>query len=347
MPSEAQKPLGETIDEKLELLIQEFPEEAKLIREFAGKVKAILNEKIAPGSKPSSTAVGAVCNDIDTELSAELHRFSDALRAKVQQFRKDIKMDILRGRVGWKAEAAEAGNKPGLSPEPSLLVVRYKEIALLTVDSLYKEQYDSLPDAIKTRCSWKTLRERLLANGVEKLKKTEAMQGKGELFGVDKEGRALFRDKGVEPVMYGFDDKDKLMQIYDRDPEQMKQVKKWANYLEVHEQVHKDGYELFKFDVLVHDVGFGDEMKQAEKHTKKPFVASKNKKEWRTSWLESGNRPVDPRTPPFGVLYAGFHPVWWGCFCRLFHLDSGWVGVHIGPPQCRGSNCGVVRLLRV
>jgi len=191
----------------------------------------------------------------------------------------------------------------------------------------YGQQYDSLPDGDKSRCDWKTVSARLLANGSEKLKLAEAMQGGGELVGIDAEGKAMFKDKGVEPVMYGYDEKDKLVQIYDRDPKQMAKVKneKWANYFETREQVLKDGYELFADDG---NYNLSDEMRQVQAHTKEPFVASKDRKEWRASWLESGGRPVDARS-------VNFDP------------DGGLVYVFEYNPEFRYGNLGVARLLRV
>ncbi len=109
MPPKAQKPLGPTIDEKVELLKQEFPEEAALIREFSEKIKAILNREIAASPELSLDAVDQVCNAIDTELSAMIREFSDALQAKVQQFRSEIGGKLKRGKVGWEqAEVAPA-----------------------------------------------------------------------------------------------------------------------------------------------------------------------------------------------------------------------------------------------
>ncbi len=166
------------------------------------------------------------------------------------------------------AESAEAEN---LNPE-------------LTV---YSQEYNRLSDNVKARDSWEAITERLLDNDSEKLKLVKAMQGEGQLVGVDWEGKALFKDKGVEPVMYGYDKKGNLLKIYDRNPEQMEKVEKWVNYFKIREQVLEDGYELFTDDG---DYGFGDEMKQAT-DTKEPFIASEDRSEFRASWLESGDKP--------------------------------------------------------
>jgi len=191
--------------------------------------------------------------------------------------------------------------------------------------ALYRQQYDRLPDDIKARCGWEDAIARLLANGGEKLKLASAMQGGGQLVGIGTEGKALFKDKGVEPVLFGYDKEKRLLKIYDRDPEQMKLVVYWADYHEVREQVLKDGYELFVDNGYY---GFGNEMKQVEAHTKEPFVASANRDVWRVSWLESGDKPVNARC-------AYFNPVG----CR--------VGVTGITPAGNGDGYGAVRRLRV
>jgi hypothetical protein len=191
----------------------------------------------------------------------------------------------------------------------------------------FKSEYESLPPGIQTRegCTWEKVWERLLANNSKKLKLAAAMQGGGQLFGVDAEGRALFKDKGTEPVMFGYDGKGKLLKIYDRDPEQMETVRKWANYFEIRAQVRKDGYELFADDG---NYRLSDEMKQVQDHTKEPFIASRDRKEWRISWLESGDRPG-------GARLVGFGP------------GGGRVYVLGYFPERSVDDCGAVRLLRV
>ena len=190
--------------------------------------------------------------------------------------------------------------------------------------AFYRQEYDRLPDAVRARCDWKTLSERLLANDSEKLKLAQSMQGNGQLFGIDAEGRALFKDRGVEPVMYGFDKKG-MLRIFNRDPEKMRQIIEWANYCEVRAYVLKDGYELFADDG---NYGFSEEMIQVTDHTGEPLVASKDRKEQRASWLESGKRPDVARE-------------------IFFRPDSG----HTGGDECgsrvRDDIHGVVRLLRV
>jgi len=191
--------------------------------------------------------------------------------------------------------------------------------------AVYYQEYIRLPADIKSRATWESITQRLLADDSEKLKLVQAMRGGGELFGIDAEGKALFKDKGVEPVMFGFDKEGKFIQIYDRDSEQMEQVVKWADYSEIRQQVLKDGYELFADDG---NHGFGDEMKQVTDHTNEPFVASEDRLGWRASWLESGDKPEDARD-------AVFVPD--GCYVRVYEAS----------PMHRNVGCGAVRLLRV
>jgi len=198
-------------------------------------------------------------------------------------------------------------------------------VAENAIPKVYAQQYDRLPDDIRKLCDWKTVSARLLANGGEKLKKAEAMQGGGELVGIDAEGKAMFKDKGVEPVLVGFDKGDRLVKIYDRDKKQMAKVTRWANYFEIREQVLKGGYELFALDC---NNRLSDEMQQVQAHTKEPFVASRDRKEWRVSWTESGDRPDVARD-------VNFNP------------DGGRVGMGESNPKSRYSTPGVVRLLRV
>jgi len=194
----------------------------------------------------------------------------------------------------------------------------------------YKIQYESLPDDVQDRCAWENIAARLLSENGKKLKLAQAMQGGGELFGVDREGRALFKDKGVEPVMYGFNVKGEPMQVYDRDPEQMKQIKKRASCSEIRDRVREGGYELFPGDILSPD-SFGDEMTQAQDQTKQPFVASKDEKELRISLLSDSDNSSFSRNP-----FARFDPVT-KSVC-VYDNDS---------LDVRDTYTGAVRLLRV
>jgi hypothetical protein len=69
-------------------------------------------------------------------------------------------------------------------------------------------------------------------------------------------------------------------------------------------------------------------MKQVEANTKESFVASEDRKDWRGSWLESGDRPDYAR-------FVNFNP------------DDGLVNLDASFPEDRYVNLGVARLLRV
>lgn len=194
----------------------------------------------------------------------------------------------------------------------------------------YKADYDRLrlPTSVKARFPWKTIVQGLLENGGEKLKLAEAMQGGGQLFYIDDRGTAYFKDKGVEPVMFGYDKErprmgDRLLQIYDRDPEAMKKVKQWGIYDEIRQQVQGDGYQLFSDDGKHH---LGAEMKKAQEFTGRPFVASGDGNQERSALLESGKKPRY-------VKVAVFRPM----FERV-HIDGE-------RPDEASSNCGTFRLL--
>ena len=199
----------------------------------------------------------------------------------------------------------------------------------------YMEQYVRLPIAIKQLCDWETIASRLLSNSGEKLKLAQAMQGEGELVGIDSEGKAMFKDKGPEPVMYGYDSDKQLLKIYNRNPEEMKLVKQWANYPEICASLAKEGYEMFPCDNRgsLGKVGdFGDlseEMVQIEMSTNRQFVASKDDKEWRASWLKSDKNPNG------------------NAWCIDFNELDRTVGVYATDSIRRHEGLGVVRLLRV
>jgi hypothetical protein len=276
------------------------PEWIGKLEDLKGKLeKAVEAVEAVPGAKTAERVA---------PLKAQLEKVERALNEP---------KDYLHGKSRKEYAETVSGPQAGtneLSPE--------RQTELLAV---YREQYNSLPDDKKSLCPWVALAQRLSG---EKLKLAGAMQGGGQLFGIDKEGKALFRDKGVEPVMYGYDKDGKLLQIYDRDPKEMKKVVKWANYFKIRDAVRgKDGnrYELFVDDG---NGNFGDEMEQAQVYTKEPFIASRDRKEWRVSWLESGDKPVPAR-------YVGFDPA------------DGHVYVGDDRPGDTNDDYGAVRLLRV
>jgi hypothetical protein len=106
------------------------------------------------------------------------------------------------------------------------------------------------------KLSWQEIVSRLAEKNSAKPEKTNLemvseMQGGGQLFGIDENGKLLFKDrcKGGEPVMFGFDEKRELITVYDRGPEGMSKLKKYvyAKPLQIQDAVKMAGYELFPF----------------------------------------------------------------------------------------------------
>ncbi|MBI5412666.1 hypothetical protein HZA43_05925 [Candidatus Peregrinibacteria bacterium] len=188
----------------------------------------------------------------------------------------------------------------------------------------YKQQYAALPDAHKNGFTWEQVVTRLSANP-DRLAKAMAMQGGGHLYYVERTGEVNFKDKGLEPVIYGWDKAEgekgrQLVQIYGHDPEQMAEVKQWANSPEIEARVAADGYELFEDDGNYH---FSDDMKRAAAvNDGQLFVASQGRNEWRDSLLKNAR-------------FAFFHPY------------AGRVCVDVDRLAYRIDRRGAVRRLRV
>ncbi len=187
----------------------------------------------------------------------------------------------------------------------------------------YKAQYEALPDDHKNGFTWEQVAARLSANP-EKLQKALNMQGSGQLWYVESNGEVQTKDKGAEPVMYGWDEDDKLVQIYGRDSEQMGKVKKWANSAEIEARVVTDGYELFEADGKANDnYCFSDDMRRAAAvNDDQLFVADEDGQEWRDSLLKNA------------------------CGAR-FDPNDGDIFVYDVDPDYRDDDRGVVRRLRI
>lgn len=163
------------------------------------------------------------------------------------------------------------------------------------------------------------------------------MQGGGQLFGVNEEGRLLIKDRGTEPVMYGFDNVEKVgkpMMIYDRDPGEMANVEKWANYWDAYEAVYGSegkptGYELFPD---APDYQKNALIAAAEKVTEDHFVKSANGEDWRSTWLNNGR---DSEKKLGNARDVDFNP---------WHRNTG---VRNANPGNESGSRGAVRLLRV
>ena len=181
----------------------------------------------------------------------------------------------------------------------------------------YKIQYEKLTNQHKNGSTWEKVAARLLANP-EKLEIALKMQGGGQLFYVTPDGTLEFKDKGMEPVLYGFDSVKELFSICNRNSALMNKVVKWANSREIEVQVRKEGYELFEEDG---NYRLSERMKRAAAvNESNLFIASENKREWRYSLLK-------------GMRSVYFRPV---------HED---IFVDGGNPANRNVFRGVVRLL--
>ena len=177
----------------------------------------------------------------------------------------------------------------------------------------FKAQYESLNSKYKDKCKYRTWEEAekiLTENGGHFLKLAEAMNGGGVLFGVDKDGRLLFADKGPEPIMTGmnYPDTRKAVMFTEKEGEQM-----------------PTGYEMFPYSS---GYSKSDEILAYEASVNDTVVRSENRKEWRGIWLESGENSDWPR-------FVRFVP------------DDGDAYVFNGNPQSSGQYLGVRRLLRV
>lgn len=174
----------------------------------------------------------------------------------------------------------------------------------------------------------------LLAKNGLGLQRATAMQGGGELFGIDENGKFLFKDRGTEPVIFGFDAKENLLTIHNRNPEQMEQVQEWATYEQIYEAVYGPendltGYELFPDSPDCEKIGM---IRAIEEITDLPFVYGTEENEARASWLNSGrNLAPDVRT---------IHVIYYHCSFRYTLISPTLVGIN-------ENDRGAMRLLRV
>ena len=176
----------------------------------------------------------------------------------------------------------------------------------------YNVDYKKWPKAQQKQCPWQEVQSRLLANDAHYLHLADAMsEGKGSvLFGIDAQGRPLVADKGVEPIMKGLDYPTTRNAVMFTENKKGKKT--------------PTGYTMFPH-AGNHK---SPEILAYESHTQEPFVASANKQEWRSAWLESGENPSHPRR-------AGFDP------------DVGYVSVYNDSQNLSSPVRGVRRLLRL
>lgn len=183
--------------------------------------------------------------------------------------------------------------------------------------AIFRADYDK-DSALQGRITWAEIQIRLLANNGRYLALALAMEQGGELFGVDSQGNLLICDRGDEPIMTGMNYKNTRNRVLYR--HERNQMINGADRNPV-----STGYEMFPYSG---DSDKSSEIVQYEAHTGKPFIKDPNGREWRSSWVESGEAPSWPRRVDY-----------------LPNLTRSYVAGVI--PELRNPNRGVRRLLRV
>ena len=295
--------------------------------------------------EPTDPAVVEVLQRMKDQLSfvgsSEAAVDSDGPDTEVAQ---DTDSDTSTETGGGDAEYSETAEAPELA---KLKADYYRAVAFVKdVEAKQKQELKSsgawaylerLP-----QMPWRQVVARLGEKNTVNPEKTNlemvtAMQGNGEMVGVDENGKILFKDRGNEPVMFGYDKTGKAMMVYDRDERQMAQLAesgaKIADYYGIYEAVYgterkPTGYELFP------DAPYGQTTgvtAAVEAVTKSPFVKSANGKEWRSSWLDNGRKP--DRNAIARIV--------------VFVPDYRRTVVYVGVPDDVVVLRGAVRLLRV
>lgn len=182
----------------------------------------------------------------------------------------------------------------------------------------FREDFDKDVD-LRAKCPWGKIRKRLLDHGEYYLSRALAMEGGGQLFGVDKDGNPLISDRGDEPVMKGMDyRKTRKRVLYEHDADG--KIVKGAGGHPVF-----TGYEMFPYlSAFVKS----EEMAQYEIHTGVPFIRPPEGRGWRASWVESTEDPAVARYAYFNSSY------------QCVYMDSC-------DPSSKDADRGVRRLLRV
>jgi hypothetical protein len=169
---------------------------------------------------------------------------------------------------------------------------------LNTLASLVSD-YTYLPDAICERRNLDDIIRALLAENGENLKKVAGLRGGGELFGIKKNGTALFKDFGTQPIIYGYGKDGGLIQMDEYSPEQLRKMVRPGNYHDVRRCVHASGYELF-YD---QEKGGEDEIRMCEELTDEPLVRNAARDNQNVgTWLESGEKPEKAGFAYFNTL---------------------------------------------
>lgn len=229
-------------------------------------------------------------------------------------------------------------NRLAIKQQPSLS--HNANIEALQTFDVYREQYNCLSDEVKQRMSFRSVVLKLIDNNHYNLKKVRDMQGRGHLFHINEKGEALFKDRGLEPVLYTdphyVSGSGKMIRIYDYETDNLPRGIQSANYHEIRRQVFEDGYEMFKDDG---EGNFSEEMKKASDANKKHkdstglFICSMDGFHIRRSYLDSGENPVK-------VIYAE----WGAPFCGVEIRKEEFLS---NTRDCIYMSIGVVRLKRV
>lgn len=209
--------------------------------------------------------------------AAEITDISDEVRADVAAY-----LRYLGGQ-------AESGN-PEVSPQQDAGQDIVEEDSRL---KRFVGQYQRFSAEDKVRCPWANVRARLLNNNGRYLAFAEGMNLGGILFGVDKQGNPLFADVDKDPKNLphcGLNYPDTRNAVYLKDPQG-----EWV-------PDNMTGYEMFPYDGAKDGHARSDksfEIMDFERFTGEPFVVSPDRREFRSSWLESGENPKFPRYVEF------------------------------------------------
>lgn len=203
---------------------------------------------------------------------------------------------------------------------PAELDSSVRESLLSNAMKRFKDNYGRIPSYQHRYCSWEIIEERLKADNYKKLQLAMAMQNGGELFGIDKEGKALFKDEGTEPVRYYLDgDGGKWRECFNgAKADAICPI--WAGYNQIASIIAAQGYEFFATE---------EEARMAEKYTGKPFVVRGN--EFITSYIKKDMQGRIGKIA-YQPFFGGNKTV---CFYREKDGAKG------------NEQIGVVRLLRV
>ena len=176
----------------------------------------------------------------------------------------------------------------------------------------YGAQYEKMDKDSKLRCSREEVENRLLAQDSHYLRLAERLNQKGILFGVDEEGNPLFADGGEGPILIAMTYVD---------------TRNVVLFKSESGKLVESGYEMFPYKSEKSDKK-SLEIQMFEAYTGKPFVKSAKGDEWRSSWLESGERPKSP--------HSAFIPA-----------NGRSVSIVICDQGCKDPERGIRRLLRV